>query len=124
MTIALELGCTRLTVRRARERLGINAASVGRRRGATLRVHPPAPSDEPTGSITVTGTAGQMLDRFMRESRTGGPAPTEDLLVERLRAAHDAREHGDQLAYEDALLAISSAAGLIHQHQRRLRSAA
>jgi hypothetical protein len=60
----------------------------------------------------------------MTESRTGGPAPSELLLATRIRALHDAGQHADPLAYEDALLDVCSAAGLIHQHQRRLRSAA
>lgn len=112
-----------MTVRNARKRLGIASASVGARRGRTLTVAPPAPA-RPTGSITVTGTAGKMLERFMSEARAGGPAPTEQLLATRIRALHDAGQHADPLAYEDALLAVASAAGLIHQHQRRLRSAA
>lgn len=123
MTIALELGVSRKAVRLACERFDIPAQPVGARRGRSLVVAPPAPS-EPTGTITLTGTAAMMLARFQRESCAAGPSPSEELLLARMVAAHRAKEAGDQLAYEDALLAIASAAGLVHQHQQRLRRAA
>lgn len=122
-TIAEELGSSHKAVRLARDRLGIASTTVGQRRGRTLSVIP-ASGGPSTGSITATGTAGLLLERFGKESRSGGPAPTEDLLVARIRAAHEAKQSGSQLAYEDALLGIASAACLVHRHQQRLRGAA
>jgi len=51
-----------------------------------------------------------------------GSPPTEDLLVARIRAAHEARQAGDGLAYDDALLSIASAAGLTHARRQTVRS--
>ena len=119
-TIAQQLGVSRGSVVRARERLGLSAPGRGRRRGtagASTRQDPPAAFQ------ATSPTALLVLARFTSESRTGGPAATESLLAVRIKAASEARLHGDQLAYEDALLGIASAAGLIHQHTRRLRGA-
>jgi hypothetical protein len=103
--------------------LGIPAHGVGRRRGRSLAVTPAAGHGPPTGTVTFTGTLGLIVERFQHES-TQREQATEDLLAERIRAAHEAHEAGDQFAYEDALIDIASAAGLVHQHQRRLRRAA
>lgn len=122
--IAQELGCDPRTVRAARRDHGIMSAAPGRRRGRALRVDAPANQPAPTaGTVTFTGTLGLLVERFQSEARTGGPAPTEHLLAARLRGAHDARQHGNQLAYEDALLGVASAAALVVRHQRRLRGA-
>lgn len=67
-------------------------------------------------------TARLILSRFVGESKRLIPA-TDRLLAARIRAYRQAAIARDELAMEDALVAIASAAGLIHQHQRRLRGA-
>lgn len=119
--IATELGCNRKTVRAAIERLSVAAASEGRRRGdnagrrVTDGLHATT-SDHPTVRLVV--------DRFERERKPRGPAATEDLLVGRLRAAHEARAGGDEMGYDGELIGIASAAMLIHEHRQQLRKAA
>lgn len=120
MSIALQLGVSRGSVIRARDRLGIPSHGPGRRRGVSG-----SSSTQPGVAVQSGGeTAMLMLVRFVSESRASGPAPSDQLLACRIRAYHEARLHGDQAAAEGALLDIASAAGLIHQHQRRLRRAA
>ena len=122
--IAKKLGCAPLTVRRARERFGI-AAPVGRRRGRSLQVVSPNGNGQPHGELVLTGTALQMVTRFNEDQRLfGGAPPTDELLAKRIHAYHEATLNGDRLAEEDALMAIASAAGLIHQHRQRLRRGA
>lgn len=117
--IAKMLGCHPLTVKRRRERFGIAPEGPGRRRGvATSTVRELRPAFALTDE-----TERLILDR-LRAEQTKRVSPSEDVLAERIRAAHDARLHGNQLAYEDALIDIASSAGLIHRHQRRLRRAA
>lgn len=113
-------------VRLARERLGIPSLPPGRR-GRPLQVVPPAGHERRHGELILTGTTLAILTRFQEEQASHGkgkPAPTDALLAERIRAYSQAQTNGDQLAAEDALLAIAAAAGLIHQHQRKLRGAA
>ena len=120
--IAEELGCAPLTVRRARERLGIASEPTGRRRGRSLQAVPADGHQQPSGEIVLTGTALAIVTRFNEDQKHFGGAPaTDELLAARIRAYSEAKLAGDRLAIEDALLAIASAAGLIHQHQQRLR---
>src|SRR5690349_821130 len=100
-TIAKELGCARATVDRRVREFGISQ-SVGQRRGRSLAVAAPAGKGRATGTVTFTGTLAQIVERFQRESRTGGPAPSKELLIARIRACHEADQAGDQLAFEDA----------------------
>lgn len=100
MAIALDLGVTRWAVRAACERLGIPAASPGRRR-----------------SLLMTGKP------IGRADHRDCP-PSEALLAERIRAAQEAKTAGDKLAYEDAMLGVSAIAGRIVEHSRMLRRAA
>jgi len=108
-------------VRAAADRLGIPPLPPGRR-GRPLQVVPPA-GHEHHGEMVLTGTALAILTRFQEEQSKRAPA-TDELLAKRIRAYSQAQTEGDQLAAEDALLAIASAAGLIHQHRRRLRGVA
>lgn len=110
-------------VRLARERLGIPSLPPGRR-GRQLQVVPPDGHERRNGEIVLTGTALAILERFQQDQRNRGPAPTDTLLAGCIRAYSQAQTNGDQLAAEDALLSIASAAGLIHQHQRKLRGVA
>lgn len=102
MAIALDLGVTRWAVRAACERLGIPAASPGRRRSLLM--------------------AGKPTVRFDHDYRVC--PPSEALLAERIRAAQEAKTAGDKLAYEDAMLGVSAIAGRIVEHSRMLRRAA
>lgn len=117
--IAKELGVAHSTVVEARRRLRIKAAPNGRRRGS-LRAVSDATTDvrpSPTGSLAA------LVDRFEDDHRHRAAA-TDDLLIARCKAWLDAKQHHDQLATEDALLSIASAALLIHEHQLKLRKAA
>jgi hypothetical protein len=106
MWIALETGANRKTVRRRREE--------------TL-----AAAELPADSTSPCLNALELLaERFNRETRPGGPAATEDLLVGRLKAAHDARAAGDERGYDAELIAIACAAMLIHEHRQQYRQAA
>lgn len=120
MWIALETGASRGTVRKRREDLGIMSMPPGRRRGVPLTAVPSArAAQSPFDGLTRAERA--LIDRYRADRRA---AATEDLLVTRLRAAHDAKTAGDDLAYEDAMLAISTAAARIAEHSRTLRMAA
>lgn len=123
MSIALDLHVSRGSVIRARERLRIPSSPVGRRRGS-LQLTPAAGQDDSIASMTLTGTPLAILTRLAEDQKTygGASAPTEALLARRVTAVAEASRAGDQLAYEDALLAVASMAGLIHQHQQRLRN--
>ena len=118
--IARELGCSRKMVRAAADRLGIPPLPPGRR-GRPLQVVPPA-GHEHHGEMVLTGTALAILTRFQEEQR--GVAAVDKTLARRVVDYAEADANGDDLAAEDALLSIASAAGLIHQHRRRLRGAA
>lgn len=120
MWIALEVGVDRKTIRRRLVTLGICARVPGRRRGVTTITTTTAPNL--TAAIDATAVA--FLARYQSESRPSGPAATEDLLILRIRAAHDAKAAGDDLAYDDALLAIAAAAALVHNHRQKLRRTA
>ena len=130
MWIALEIGVSRTTVRPRIAQHALASQPPGRRRGVTQTVISPsaAPAGRDRGrprrALPVEPTAILIVGRFTRESRTGGPAPSEDLLVQRIRAAHEARAAGDDPAYDDALLAIASAAGLLYEHRQKLRRSA
>lgn len=113
--IGARLGVSRSTVQRAVHRLGIVPAGPGRRRGGSPVV------GSPVVFQPVAGTAGVFFERFLRESRPGGPSPSLDLVVARIRALHEAHREGDRESFEDALIAAMCALGLVHQHQRRLR---
>jgi hypothetical protein len=120
MWIALETGANRKTVRRRREEMNIHSFGPGRRRGVTL-----AAAELPADSTSPCLNALELLaERFNRETRPGGPAATEDLLVGRLKAAHDARAAGDERGYDAELIAIACAAMLIHEHRQQYRQAA
>lgn len=116
MAIAIQLGVARETVRRARERLGIEAAPPGRRRGVPMSTvtsgRPPV--SHPTAMVIVS--------RFAREQQRRVPA-TESLLAERIRALQEAKTAGDELAYDDALLAINSLTALMWDHRQKVRAA-
>jgi hypothetical protein len=112
--IAGMLGCHRDTVRAARRRNGVPSLSRGRARGSITVA---------TAGLVRDSTEVALLARIQHE-RARRVAPTEDLLVARIRAAHDARQAGDPNSYDDALLGISSAAALIHEHRMKLRRAA
>lgn len=120
LAIANELGVDRKTVRAARRRHGIASHPVGPRRGVA-RPAPRPVSPIVTARMAATETA--VADRI-REDRTRRTAATEAMLAERLHALHDASQHHDTLAYEDALLDVAATAALIWEHKRRLRSAA
>ena len=122
LSLALDLHVSRKTVRLARDRLGIQSLPPGRR-GRPLQAVPPAGHERQNGEMVLTGTALAMLTRFQKEQSKRAPA-TDEVLAKRIRAYSQAQTEGDQLAAEDALLAIASAAGLIHQHRRRLRGVA
>lgn len=115
MWIALELGCNRKTVRKRREEFSIASERVGPRRGVTA-----LPTVRQHADLAPVEQA--VVARIQHERRRR-VAPTEDLLIARIRAAHEARSAGDPNAYDDALLGISSAAALIYEHRQRLRAA-
>jgi hypothetical protein len=120
--IAAELGVARGTVKAAIERHGIPPGQPGRRRGSSpLRLLPPAGRREPTGTITLTGTLGDLIALFQAAAGPEGPAPTEQLLAAYIVRVHEARP--DPLAYEAALLDTAVTAARIAQHHRRLRGA-
>ena len=110
--IARELGCAPNTVTRARQRLGIASLPNGRRRSQSTT----------TGSRSSVSLAS-LIERFGEDRRHRTPA-TDDLLIARCKAWLDAKQHHDQLATEDALLSIASAALLVHEHQLKLRKVA
>lgn len=105
------LGASRETVRLARRHMNVQPLSRGRARGASITVATTTPARK---SVEVL-----LLGRM--EAERDKIAPTEDLLVARIRDAHEARAAGDRNAYDDALLAISSAAALIYEHRQKLR---
>jgi hypothetical protein len=113
MAIALELGVSRKVVRTRCEQFGLRPADHGngRRRGVPL----PAPR-----LTTDSSTLDLIRDRLERDLRRRVPA-TEGLFVQRLQAVQDARTNGDHLAEEDAWIGVAAAAGLVHQHKRKLR---
>lgn len=113
MWIALELGCNRKTVTAARDRHGIQSAPRGPRRGSS--------STPPTELTAATVHPADI--RYEQERRARGPAPTETLLIAQIRAMHDAHLAGHRHAYDDALLALSSAAKLVYDHRQRLKAA-
>lgn len=112
--IARELGCSPGTVRLARRRHGIE--NTRHRRPSERR----QPSLVPDGE-TTDGSLAELADRLSEDRRTEAPA-TDGLLVARLRGLLDAKQHHDQLAIEDVLLSIASAALLVHEHQVKLRT--
>lgn len=112
--IADELGVAYLTVRRARDRLGIMSHPRGRRRGVVATIAP-ASQSHPTAMLIAT--------RFAQECR-GAPAPSFELLLSRLVNVDRARKAGDDEGVDDALIALASAAGLVFEHRQRLRLAA
>ena len=119
--IAKELGCAHSTVTAARRRLKITPAAEGRRRGDR-----PSAVSESVGKPAPMGSADSLTalaDHFDEDHRTKAPA-TRDLLIARCRGWLDAERNHDQLATEDALLSIASAALLVHEHQLKLRKAA
>jgi hypothetical protein len=92
----------------------------GRRRGTQASAGPATSANAPDRHQTTTEEL--LLDRYRRESQPGGPAPTENLLVASIRAAHEARAAHDNAAYDDALLSIASAAMLVHRHRQKLKA--
>lgn len=113
MWIALELGVNRKTIRRRIETFGLSAHPPGRRRGVPATTPGRGPDPNPTAMLIVT--------RYAQEQRARVP-PTEILLAGRIRAAQEARSAGDDPAYDDALLAIAAAAGLLLDHRRKVRA--
>lgn len=118
-TIAAELGVHKRRVQAARRLHGITSHPVGPRRG----VPRPAPRlTQPTPPIEgLTSFERSIIERYRADRRA---AATKDLLVERIIAAHEADAAGDQLAYEDAMLSISTLAARIAEHHQQLRRAA
>ena len=117
--IAQELGCARETVRaaiRRHEEAGHEMPNrrQGRRR---IKVAPPAYSSVDW----LLPSERHLIDRLRADESS---AATEELLVERLRSAHDAKSARDVLGYEAAMFGISTVAARIAQHSRLLRNAA
>jgi hypothetical protein len=73
--------------------------------------------------VQVDDTLGRLLATFAHERLPGGPAPSEELLAGRIAGLTAARCAGDDVAYDESLIRIASAACLIHR-DRQLRRAA
>jgi hypothetical protein len=119
-TIAKELGVARVTVIRARERLGITSKRVGPRRGTTTPTRNLAIA--PQGDLTLNGSLAALVARFSEDQAHRAPA-TRELVIARCQGWLEAEKHHDALATEDAILAAASALLLLHQHQITLRKA-
>lgn len=119
--IAAELGVHQRKVRAAREKHGIPSHPVGPRRGVPRP--PPRPSTQPAHSPVdgLTSFERKLIDRYRADRRA---AATKELLAKRIIDAHEAAAAGDQLAYEDAMLAIATAAARVAEHEQLLRRAA
>ena len=105
VAVAAELGVSRTTVRRARQRLGIPSRARGRPRGGTAA----APPRDMSGT---TPAAARISARMMVESQAGGPTGARHLVAARIRAVHESDLENDQAALEDALTGAASALGL------------
>jgi hypothetical protein len=89
MWIALELGCNRKTVRRQRERLGIQSMPPGRR-----------PGMPPVDAFTPPEVLNDAAERFTDDATT----PTYNVLLEHLVAADQARKAHDRARERDAAI--------------------
>lgn len=108
MAIALDLGVSRGTVRRARERLGILGASPGPRRGSP-------PKRRATDRQPLIA-ALRIAERILAEQRAGGPPGTLNTISTRVRALHEADQAGDWPAIKDSLISLAAACGLMLDH--------
>lgn len=117
--IAQELGCARETVRVAIRRHEEAGHEMPNRRHGRRRIVATQPTYSPVDGLLPTER--NLIDRLRADRRS---AATEELLIERLHSAHDAKAAGDQRGYEEAMFAISTAAARIAQHEQELRRAA
>lgn len=117
--IAQELGCARETVRRAIRRHEEAGHEIPNRRLGRRRIVPVSRAH--SAAEVLTPDERNLIDRYRADRRS---AATRDLLVERIRHAHEADAAGDHLGYEEAMFAISTVAARIAQHEQQLRRAA
>ena len=116
IAIAEELGVARLTVQRARHRLGIPTRAPGRRRGVSRarETHPTRAAELITLRIREQTSPHRSADRK--------PAPTDELLATRFRAVNDAWTDGDQHTLIQEVIELAAACGVLVD--RLLREAA
>lgn len=117
MWIALEVGVSRATVRRQRERFGIPSTAPGRRRSDLQAL----PSVLQRGRLDPTEAA--FIDRY-REFRARKAMPHPDTIAAALRAYYRAQAAHDDSAIDSALLDMGAAAAIIHDQRQRSRKAA
>lgn len=113
--IALELGVSVGTVRRACTRLGIQPAGDGRRRGIALAPPP----------VAAAPAHERVLARFQHErSLLEGPAPSIELVITRALDAVLAFHDGAHDLIDEALEGLAVAALLTLDHEQQARRAA
>lgn len=115
-SIALELGVSEGTVRRARLALGIASMSPGRRRGE--RRHHDRRADAASALKRVT-------DRYQLErGAVEGPAPSPARLATCAQALQRAYLSGHDDLIDEALEALATCALLVLDHRQQCRAAA
>lgn len=67
--------------------------------------------------------ATSIAARIAEQRRPGRAAGAKELVVERIRALHEADAHGDPHVLDDAIVEAAAALGLWLDHRRRLRLA-
>jgi hypothetical protein len=106
--IAEQLGVARGTVRASRIALGIEAASLGRRRGVPSRTTPKIQS------VTVQRVIAQVNhDR-------GKTIPTWNTVLQHLAVADRARRNHNRTAEQSAAIALSATTALLAEHLTQL----